>query len=53
MFLSLVSNVGDLKPGMTDLFCVGELILRPQLNDDLNDVMSASVAHVTVTNTWG
>ena len=28
------------------------LILRPQLTDDLNDFMSASVAHMTVTNTW-
>ena len=37
---------------MTDFFHVGELILRPQLTDDLNDVMSASDAHMTVTNTW-
>ena len=52
VFLSLVSSVGDLKPGMTDFFHVGELILRPQLTDDLNDFMSASAAHMTVTNTW-
>ena len=31
---------------------MGELILRPQLTDDLNDFMSASDAHMTVTNTW-
>ena len=42
---------GDLKTGMTDFFHVGELILRPQLTDDLNDFMSASAAHMTVTNT--
>ena len=52
VFLSLVYNVGDLIPGMTDFFHVGELILRPQLTDDLNDFMSASAAHMTVTNTW-
>ena len=52
VFLSLVSNVGDLKPGMTDFFLVGELIPRPQLTDDLNDFTSASAAHMTVTNTW-
>ena len=52
VFLSLVSNVGDLKPGMTDLFCVGELIPSPQLTNDLNDFMSASAAHTTVTNMW-
>ena len=28
------------------------MILRPQLTDDLNDFMSASAAHVKVTNTW-
>ena len=37
---------------MTDFFHVGELILRPELTDDLNDFMSASAAHITVTNTW-
>ena len=37
---------------MTDFFHVGELILGPQLTDDLNDFMSASAAHMTVTNTW-
>ena len=26
--------------------------MRPQLTDDLNDFMSASAAHMTVTNTW-
>ena len=52
VFFSLVSSVGDLKNGMTDFFHVGKLILRPQLTDDLNDFMSASVAHMTVTNTW-
>ena len=53
VFLSLVSgSVEDLKPGMTDFFHVGELILGPQLTDDLNDFMSASAAHMTVTNTW-
>ena len=52
MFLSLVSSVEDLKPGMTDFFHAGELILRPQLTDDLNDFLSASAAHMTVTNTW-
>ena len=52
VFLSLASNVGDLKPGMTDFFHVGELILRPQLTDDLNDFMSASAAHMTVMNSW-
>ena len=31
------------------LFHVGELIL---LTDDLNDFMSVSAAHMTVTNTW-
>ena len=52
LFLSLVSSVGDLKPGMIDFFHVGELIMRPQLTEDLNDFMSASAAHVTVTITW-
>ena len=52
VFLSLISSVGDLNPGMTDFVHVGELILRPQLTDDLNDFMSASAAHVKVTNTW-
>ena len=54
VFLSLVSllNVGALKPGMTDFFHVGELILRPQLTDDLNDFMSASAVHMMVTNMW-
>ena len=52
VFLSLVSSVEDLKPGMTDFFHVRELILGPQLTDDLNDFMSASAAHMTVTNTW-
>ena len=52
VFLSLVSSVGDLIPGMTDFFHVGELILRLQLTDDLNDFTSASAAHMTVTNTW-
>ena len=50
--VSLASSVEDLKPGMTDFFHVGELILGPQLTDDLNDFMSASAAHMTVTNTW-
>ena len=45
-------SVGDLKPGMTDFFLVGELIPRPQLSDDLKDFTSASAAHMTVTNTW-
>ena len=52
VFLSLVFNVGDLKPGMTDFFRVGELIPRPQLTDDLNDFTSASAAYMTLTNTW-
>ena len=52
VFLSLVSCVGDLKPGTTDFFYVEELILRPQLTDDLKDFLSASDAHMTVTNTW-
>ena len=52
VFLSLISNVGDLEPGMSDFFHVGELIPRPQLTDDLNDSTSASAAHMTVTNTW-
>ena len=52
VFVSLVSSVEDLKPGMTDFFHVGELILGPQLTDDVNDFMSASAAHMTVTNTW-
>ena len=51
-YLSLISSVGDQNPGMTDFLHVGELILRPQLTDDLNDLMSASAAHMTVTNTW-
>ena len=37
---------------MTDFFHVGELILGPQLTDDLNDFMSASAAHRTATNAW-
>ena len=52
VYLSLISSVGDQNPGMTDFLHVGELILRPQLTDDLNDFMSASAAHMTVTNTW-
>ena len=52
VFLSLVSGVRDLNPGMTDFLHVGELILRPQLIDDVNDFMSASATHMTVTNTW-
>ena len=52
VFVSLISSVVDLEPGMTDCFHVGELILGPQLTDDLNDSMSASAAHLTVTNTW-
>ena len=52
VFLSLISSVRDLNPGMTDFVHVGELILRPQLTDDLNDFISASTAHVKVTNTW-
>ena len=52
VFLLLVSSVRDLNPGMIDFLHVGELILRPQLTDDLNDFMSASAAHMTVTNTW-
>ena len=56
VFVTLVSSVEDLEPGMTDFFHVGELILGPQLTDDLNDFMndfmSASAAHMTVTNTW-
>ena len=51
VFLSLVSSVG-VTPGMTDFFHVRELILRPQLTDDLNDFMGASAAHMTVTHTW-
>ena len=47
-----ISSVADLKPGMTDFLHVRELILGPQLTDDLNDFMSASAAHMTVTNTW-
>ena len=43
----LISNGVDLEPGMTDCFHVGELIPRPQ-----NDFLSASAAHLTVTNTW-
>ena len=50
--MSLISSVVDLEPGMTDCFHVGDLILGPQLTDDLNDFMSASTAHLTVTNTW-
>ena len=45
VFVSMASSVEDLKPGMTDFFHVGELILGPQLTDDLNDFMSASAAH--------
>ena len=52
VFVSLISCVVDLEPGMTDCFHVGELILRPHLTDDLNVFMSASAAHLTVTNTW-
>ena len=52
VFLSLISSVGDQNPGTTDFLHVGELILRPQLTDDLNDFLSASAAHMTVTNTW-
>ena len=52
VFVSLISSVEDLEPGLTDFFHVGELILGPQLTDDLNDFMSASAAHMTVTNTW-
>ena len=52
VFVSLISNVVDLEPGMTDCFHVGELILGLQLTDDLNDLMSASAAHLTVTYTW-
>ena len=52
VFMSLTSSVADLKPGMTDFFHVRELILGPQLTDDLDDFMSASAAHMTVTNTW-
>ena len=51
-FLSLISNVWDLKPGMTDFFLVVELIPRPQLIDDLNDSTRASAVHMMVTNTW-
>ena len=36
VFMSLISSVADLEPGMTDCLHVGELILRPQTNDDLN-----------------
>ena len=50
--MSMVSGVEDLEPGMTDFLHVGELSLRPQLTDVLNDFMSASAAHMTVTNTW-
>ena len=52
VYLSLISSVGDQNPGMSDFLHVGELILIPQLTDDLNDFMSASAAHMTVTNTW-
>ena len=52
VFVSLISNVVDLEPGITDCFHVGELILGLQLTDDLNDLMSASAAHLTVTFTW-
>ena len=52
VFLSLVSSVGDLKPGMTDCFHVGELIPRPQMTEDLNDSTRASAVHTMVTNTW-
>ena len=37
VFVLLISNGVDLEPGMTDCFHVGELILGPQLTDDLND----------------
>ena len=47
VFVSLVSSVEDLEPGMTDFFHVGELILGPQLTDDLNDFMSASAERYT------
>ena len=43
---------GALKPGMTDFFHVGELIPGPPWTNVLNDFMSASAAHRTVTNTW-
>ena len=52
VFVSLISNVVNLEPGMTDCFHVGELILGLQLTDDLNDLMSASATHLTVTFTW-
>ena len=52
VFMSLISSVADLEPGMTDCLHVGELILRPQTTDDLNDFLSSSTAHLTVTNTW-
>ena len=47
-FLSLISNMGDLEPGMADSFFVGELIPRPQLTHDLNDSTSASAVHMMV-----
>ena len=53
VFASLISSVEDLEPGMTDSFHVGELILGPQLTDDLNDFMSASAAHMTCDKTRG
>ena len=52
VFLSLISSVADQNPGTTDFLHVGELIPRPQLTDDLNVFLSASAAHMTVTNTW-
>ena len=47
VFGSLVSSAEDQKPGMTDFFHVGELILGPKLTDDLNDFLSVSAAHLT------
>ena len=52
VFLSLVSNVGDLKPELQTFSVWESLILRPQFTDDLNDFTSARAAHMTVTNTW-
>ena len=52
VFVSLISNAVDREPGMTDCVHVGELILGLQLTGDLNDLMSASAAHLTVTFTW-
>ena len=52
VFMSLTSSVADLEPGMTDCFHVGDLILGPQMTDDLNDFLSVRATHLTVTNTW-